>query len=249
MRTLLEDADFIYKLRPYWNIYVDDEIFSCSSYTNKNIAILLETKSIVPNLYQRLIADPSILENFEMVFTHDRSLLELDDKIKYLPMGMTWIHNPAIRNKTKLVSMISSSKNMCDGHRYRLSWVDRLYGQLDFFGTANGGVRIDNKETALDDYMFSVAIENASYSGYFTEKIIDCFATGTIPIYYGDPDIGQVFDDRGIIKLTEDFDIKSLTPELYKSKLRYVVKNFDLSKEYWSIQDYLYNNYLKETGE
>ena len=249
MRTVLEDADFIYKLRPYWNIYIDDQIFSCSSYTNKNIAIFLETKSIIPSLYQRFINDLSILDNFEMVFTHDRSLLKLDKKIKYLPMGMTWIHNPSIRSKTKLVSMISSGKNMCEGHRHRLSWVDRLHGQLDFFGDAKGGARIGDKETALDDYMFSVAIENGSYSGYFTEKIIDCFATGTIPVYYGDPDIGDLFDDRGIIKLTEDFDIKSLTPELYNSKLKYVVKNFDISKDYWSIQDYLYNNYLKEISE
>ena len=33
--------------------------------------------------------------------------------------------------------------------------------------------------------MFSVCIENDVYDTYFTEKILDCFATGTIPIYKG----------------------------------------------------------------
>lgn len=246
MRSKLEDLDFLYKIRPYWNIYIDDDIFSCTEYNEKNIALILESKSIVPALYENLISNKNIFNLFKFVFTHDKSIINLNKNIEYLPLCMTWIFNPSIRQKTKLVSMISSSKRMCAGHDYRLSWAHRLNTKLDFFGDGLGGVRFENKEIALDDYMFSVAIENASYSGYFTEKIIDCFATGTIPIYYGDPDIGTIFNENGIIKLTDDFDISILTPELYRSKLKYVIENFDISKKYWSIQDHLYENYLKE---
>lgn len=247
MKDSIEDIDFLYMLRKKWNFYVDDQIFQLPEYSNKNIAILLEAKSINPKLYERFMNDNRVWNRYELIMTHDRSLLSFDDKFRYVPMGMTWIKQPAIREKSKLVSMISSNKRMCDGHVYRLEWVRKLRNQLDLYGI--GFARIGGKEDGLDAYMFSVAIENGHYSGYFTEKLIDCFATGTIPIYYGDPDIGKIFDENGIIVLTEDFDISTLTPELYYSKIESVRNNLEISKKYWSIQDYIYENHLKQLEE
>jgi isopentenyl phosphate kinase len=51
--------------------------------------------------------------------------------------------------------------------------------------------------------------ENSIYPKYYTEKITDCFATGTIPIYYGDRSIGEDFDMNGIIFM-DDIDINNL---------------------------------------
>ena len=98
--------------------------------------------------------------------------------------------------------MIASNKNMCEGHRLRLEWVDRIGDQLDLYG--RGFKEIADKEEGLCDYMFSVAIENGQYETYFTEKLLDCFATGTIPVYLGAPDIGEHFNKDGIIDLTEE---------------------------------------------
>ena len=39
-----------------------------------------------------------------------------------------------------------------------------------------------DKSQALNDYMFSVVLENDQYDDYFTEKILDCFATGIVHI-------------------------------------------------------------------
>lgn len=244
MKDPIEDIDFLYKLRGEWNFYVDDEIFNSQSYSDRNIALLLEAKSITPHVYQRFMSDNKIWNNFRLILTHDRSLISFDEKFRYAPMGMTWIKNPSIREKSKLVSMISSTKLMCEGHAYRLNWVNRLQNSVDLYG--HGFNSIEKKEEGLDDYMFSVAIENGHYSGYFTEKIIDCFATGTIPVYYGDPSIGKIFDENGIVVLTEDFDVSMLTPELYYSKINSIKNNFEISKGYWSIQDYIYENHLKE---
>ena len=83
------------------------------------------------------------------------------------------------------------------------------------------------KEEALRDYMFSITIENDAYNNYFTEKITDCFANGTIPVYWGSPNIGEYFNEDGIILLTEDFDINSLTKELYDSKIDTVKENYE----------------------
>ena len=144
--------------------------------------------------------------------------------------------------KSKLVSMICSNKSMCPGHEYRLSWAQKLQGKVDFYG--RGFNEIQNKEEGLADYMFSVAIENASYKTYFTEKIQDCFATGTIPIYYGAPDIGKFFNPKGIITLDDDFDITLLTPEMYYDRIDVVKENLEIVKDLLINEDYIYKIYL-----
>ena len=90
--------------------------------------------------------------------------------------------------------------------------------------------------------MFSVAIENGQYETYFTEKLLDCFATGTIPVYLGAPDIGEHFNKDGIIDLTEEFDVSE---EIYHSKMDAIKDNLERAKEMEVLEDYLYLRYLK----
>ena len=132
---------------------------------------------------------------------------------------------------------------MCDGHQHRLYWAQKLQGKVDFYG--RGFNEIQSKEEGLVDYMFSVAIENASYESYFTEKIQDCFATGTIPIYYGSPDIGKYFNPKGIITLTEEFDPSQLTEELYYDRLDAVKENLEIVSDFLINEDYIYKTYLE----
>ena len=50
-------------------------------------------------------------------------------------------------------------------------------------------------------YKFSIAIENTSYPGYVTEKIVNAYAAGCIPIYYGDPTIVEDFNPESFVNL------------------------------------------------
>ena len=93
--------------------------------------------------------------------------------------------------------------------------------------------------------MFSVAIENASYESYFTEKVQDCFSTGTIPIYYGAPDIGKFFNPDGIISLTDDFDVSKLTSEMYYDKIDAVKENLEIVRDQLINEDNIYKTYLQ----
>ena len=90
--------------------------------------------------------------------------------------------------------------------------------------------------------MFSIAIENGNYETYFTEKLLDCFATGTIPVYLGAPDIGEYFNKDGIIDLTDEFDVSE---EIYYSKMDAIKDNLERAKEMEVLEDYLYLRYLK----
>jgi hypothetical protein len=109
---------------------------------------------------------------------------------------------------------------------------------------------IADKIEGLKDYMFSIAIENCKSDYYFTEKLIDCFVTGTIPIYWGCPSISKFFNTDGILSfnsLEELRDIlKGLTPELYYSKISAVKENYELAKQYLVADDILYDEFSKE---
>ena len=90
--------------------------------------------------------------------------------------------------------------------------------------------------------MCTIAIENGQYETYFTEKLLDCFATGTIPVYLGAPDIGDHFNKEGIIDLTDEFDVSE---EIYYSKMDAMKDNLERAKEMEVLEDFIYLRYFK----
>jgi len=204
----------------------------------KKYAWIMDGKIIYPHIYKHLKENLDLyLKTFELIFTHDKSLCQLHDKIKFTPANSTWIKNMQIYPKSKLLSMVCSNKDWTDGHKFRLKIRDLYMNRADIFG-ANG---IVPKEVGLKDYMFSIAIENMVYPTYFTEKILDCFATGTIPIYWGCRDISEHFNKDGIIFLDEfiDNDPNNISPELYYSKMDAIKENFELCKKYKYLETHL----------
>ena len=52
--------------------------------------------------------------------------------------------------------------------------------------------RVEAKQAALRRYRFTICFENAcGIDDYITEKLFDCLLAGTIPIYYGAPNITE----------------------------------------------------------
>jgi hypothetical protein len=225
--------------------YVDEAIMTGLSNNNtKKIAWIVESSAIIPNLINDIKKyHKEISESFEFLITHDNSIVDLENNFYYLPPSGYWIQNPQCYPKDKLCSMISSNKTQCQGHLYRLEWAKKLKNRLDFYG--RGIKDFSKKEDAISDYMFSVTMENASYSGYWSEKILDCFACGTIPIYHGDPDIDKHFNMNGIIRLDEAFNPEDLTPELYLSKEDAIIDNFERSLKYNIIEDIMWEKHIK----
>ncbi|MEN6467760.1 MAG: glycosyltransferase family 10 [Smithella sp.] len=108
--------------------------------------------------------------------------------------------------KTKLLSVISSSKVMSEGHRKRLDFAKRLkayFGdEIDLFG--RGLNEIEDKWDALAAYRYHVALENSAVSDYWTEKLSDAFLAGCHPIYYGCPNIDRYFDPASLTPIDLD---------------------------------------------
>lgn len=62
-----------------------------------------------------------------------------------------------------------------------------------------------DKVALESNYKFSFAVENGTYPGYTTEKIFSSFMAGTIPIYWGNPLIGEDVNPNRIFSL-HDFE-------------------------------------------
>ena len=213
--------------------------------SKKNYAWLAESKTINKGLYEWCSSNIEYIENnFELLFTHDKHLLGLSDKFVETICGAKhWVKNVGIHNKTKLISMISSTKNMCPEHSHRQTIVNNYRNKLDLYG--RGYNEINNKEIGLIDYHFSIAMENHTYDLAYSEKLTDCFATGTIPIYYGSKLISEICNVDGVIMLDNDFNIDKLTPELYNSKIDAIYENYNIAINMPVAEDYIYEKYIK----
>ena len=109
---------------------------------------------------------------------------------------------------------------------------------------------VDTKEETLLDYRYSIIIENTKQDNYITEKLIDCLIVGTIPIYWGCPNVSDYFNMEGIPTFNTLDELKNILPKLtedfYNSKIKVVKENLELAKKFCITEDWLYENYLKE---
>ena len=228
--------------------HVDNHIYHGlkQEYSRYEYGWLLESKYITPGIVDFCFKNISLLKGkYIKIFTHNQDLLKLDSELfSFCPANGTWIDDIYIRNKIKNTSMIASNKTITEGHRVRLEIAKKYSSKLDLYG--KGFKEINKKEEGLEDYKFSICVENGIYESYFTEKILDCFACGTIPVYLGTPDIFKYFNKNGIILLDNKFDINYLNSDLYYSKIEAIQDNLERVKNYITCEDWLYENYFKE---
>jgi alpha(1,3/1,4) fucosyltransferase len=61
--------------------------------------------------------------------------------------------------------------------------------------------RWEAKRLFQADYKFTLALENYLYPGYQTEKLYDSMLSNSIPVYIGDPLVGEIFNTKSFISL------------------------------------------------
>lgn len=179
--------------------------------------------------------------NFDLILSWKEKILNnCSNSEKFLFGGKTIDDSRLNINKKNQISYLTSNKNFTEGHAFRQNVFD-FFDAHDFDGdykllVHKSPPRID-KEVIFNNSKFSIIIENGKESDYFSEKIIDCLATKTIPIYRGCPTISEYFDIDGFLifdTLDELIDIiVNLSSDFYESKLDLVEKNYELSKQYW----------------
>lgn len=219
-----------------------------TSASKVKIAWLIEPPVINSFIYDYVLANHNL---FDLILTFDESLLGLGPKVKYYPYGTTWIvpEDRKIWAKDKLISAVFSDKNFTEGHNIRHEIFSMFKNDIDFFGAMNNN-RIEHKVDGHKDYYFSIIVENWTGNSYFSEKLLDCLLTGTIPIYRGFPKSCSVFDPNGFIYFNDSSELQNIIPHLnreqYESRLEAVRYNFEKALEFIDLEKSLWLSCFKD---
>lgn len=118
------------------------------------------------------------------------------------------------KTKTKFCNFIysngSQAVKMRDDFFHKLS----AYKNVDSLGSHLKNVEDDLSPPYMGNwfkesverktpYKFSIAFENAFHAGYTTEKLFSSIMADTIPIYWGNPEVGKIINTRAIINCHE----------------------------------------------
>jgi hypothetical protein len=196
---------------------------------NNTIKIAFYTENQIPDLnYADYAVGLSHISYLDRFFTYPYFVFHINRE-KLNIENFTIARENALKNqRTKFcAAVISNPEGM------RIWFINELnkYKTIDMGGRYhnNIGGNVNNKIEFLSSYKFSLGLENSEGDGYITEKIIDSFLAGTIPIYYGDYTVDEhintktyiLIRDRGDINLKIEY-IKKIDndDELYKSILR-----------------------------
>jgi alpha(1,3/1,4) fucosyltransferase len=142
--------------------------------------------------------------------------------------GVGWDQPPYRVGKTWVPYTLRSMYRILLHHYHRF----RPDPQLEAARRVYRGLAKSKSET-LGQYTFALCYENAILKGWITEKIFDCFFAGTIPIYWGAPDITAYIPADCFIDMRQFSDYAELRAYL-KS-----LSQFDIQKYRENARDYL----------
>lgn len=232
--------------------FTNEEILSPQRFSiprEKRIALLYESRDTMQWLYKNC---KTIIHEYSYFFTHEKALLERFPNTYWIPGNGIWIGTKYggetldfPMEKDRLVSFLTSTKKTTPAQEFRVK-LAKLLGSdpkypIDVYLRSSDAHNYIPVATCLNRYMFSIVIENTVSPLYFTEKLLNCFASKTIPIYLGASETGNFFNQEGILNFKGKRDLMdvilpSISNETYLSKLHAIEENFKRSKEFSSIE-------------
>lgn len=234
---------------PYIDCYNDWQIKNCIE--PNSIALMIEPRSLQPDNYKWLEKN---YHKFRYVFTHDSKLLKKCDNAKLIIWGFGNGNYTLFSDKpkTKCISMVCSNKEMCQEHKDRITLARRLnenIPKVDVLGTVDGGKWVDTSQI-YPDYKYSIAFENYIDDYWMTEKLFNCFANKTIPIYVGAKKVNEFFNMAGILTFKYWESIPSLIKNVDFEKLynhpkvqQAIDDNYNRVKQFGTFEDWFFREY------
>ena len=204
-----------------YNVFSSEDILSNYS---KSIRIAIYTENIMPDInYADYIIGHYHINYLDRYFKQSTFLWNSFNDIDIKRYKV--LENP-IRKKF-CAAVISNC-----GANFRMIFISKLnkYKKVDIEGKCKYNYinrTIKNKIDFLSKYKFSIAMENSDGDGYISEKIVDSFRAGTIPIYYGDYLIDEFINPKTYILIKGEKDIEK--------KIEYIKKIDNNDNLYLSI--------------
>lgn len=248
-----EDNFFTNALRHHYNVTISDDpdYLFCSVFSNK----FVYNKKAVRIFYTGECQTP------------DMNLFDYAMGIDYLKLGDRYCRLPHyLLYGDRLLRMAVERGGMIQSPEYKDKFCSFVYSNPDadpvreeFFRKLdskhrvdsggrymnNTGAAVKNKISFERGYRFSIAFENCSYPGYITEKVIQSFAAGTVPVYWGDPEADKTLNPDAYINVNGCGSVDEAVErvlEIDKDKERYLTM---LSQQIFSVEDLI----KKQTDE
>jgi hypothetical protein len=160
------------------------------------------------------------------IFVHDNSLFKFrNDDTKIIerpslmftefynsPETVDYFLNNNFEKTKKINIIISGMSNKFYGNTYnqRIAFVETVMRQklpIEIYGRLwrPDGEWLkgpfERKLDVLKPYEFSIGIENSCERNYVSEKFFDSYMTNTVPVYYGCPNVTEIYDKDSFIAL------------------------------------------------
>lgn len=123
--------------------------------------------------------------------------------------------------KENKIVWVTSNQRSSIGHNVRMDFLDNIKG-LPFIDLYGRGINaINDKWDVLSQSKYAIAYENFQNDYNWTEKIVDCYLSYTMPIYFGCNSIENFFPKDSFIQLDfKDRHIDLFLKEIVVSKKR-----------------------------
>lgn len=183
-------------------------------------------------------------------YLHDRSAYnaelaerKLNSSIEYDSIEniteWNWIQRPDIarlrlKNFENLIPKVLFMARNCASKNNREGLIKEMmsYGIVDSVSSCLQNKRLSfrdlqSKESVMQKYMFYAAFENGCVDDYITEKLWGALGSGTLPIYYGAPNIWEHVPEKSLVSVNDFPSVKALV-----SHIRHLSQNETAYEEY-----------------
>lgn len=222
-KTLQISNDNIYKDVIFTNSFMYDvgihfnELNSESIFNNK-----IGAKNILVAMEPPELLDVSLVGGGKNVYWPD---IKGNKEINYHPTIWT-LHTELLFDRVEILpsqknhkmSWIMSNKGITPTHNKRREIAHNIFYSnvgkyIDYFGTAFGNKRLDNKHEGLRYHSYSIAFENSLERGVLTEKFYDCIVNNCIPIT-NNKTAYEMFDENAFIYIDFNMSIDAIKNQL-----------------------------------
>jgi hypothetical protein len=196
------------------------------------------------------------------VFVHDKNLFGGFDNIiespSFMFYHMDWgkheisslLNNKNFNKKNKVSMVVSYTPKGNHNYELRTKLALELINKgldVDIYGngwsSSHKNIKgpINDKYEALIDYQFSIGIENSSEKNYLTEKYFDISLCNGTPIYFGAPNVDEIYKNHIKIDLNNNEQCLDTISDVLNNKNLYNIEGITENKRLYFENNNLYN--------
>lgn len=225
------------------------EDFSIKVNKNNIIHLCLEPPNEVSKYRQYANKKVSIIYNQLDIKVKNNTVLSHGALPWHIDKDYDFLSKLKVENleKENKIVWITSNQKSSNGHKRRMDFLENIKNSpfVELYG--RGIKPIDDKWEVLKNAKYAIAYENFKNDYYWTEKIIDCYLSYTMPIYYGCNSIENFFPKNSFIQLDPndkhvDLFLKEVVnSNLWEENRDAIIKARDLILNEYQLFPFLYN--------